>query len=517
MWRIYNNPKKYTGKDNFPITFANRDTSLTFMDIFNRLHKQMDLAFAYAMGERNQDETDQDWIEAKKLFIREDGIPYGATMYGIMLNLWFANVFHVHPSLKHSHRATLTNVEIHGLKHNTQEYIRLDKFNGPQYKNPYNSGMNVRALLGYNSELDKGLDNMDWSKATYIGDTLTDAHIAMTLSTNDWGELQLIMMDDDFLKWTQGKHQYSMDEDALHPQIGCNNDRMTHLAKGVMGIRMDGVEEIVYNNLNIHDIYEYGGLGSNLCGEYWTNSDIFLSPAIGGHFLQRAPYAIGYTGNMAHGIYADWSTMTFNDVKMQDIYSSTGLVRGVGAYSSTKIKIAKGGASFNKLASGIDLLDTDTSSFTHPYAHTKAKPFHIIFEYDFASGNDYNKFYSTVTSSVTDKTVNDLVTMECIYGRDGQLDDLLQPDTFSCTNDDFNNKFNADGISTSNSDTIKNAKKGSITPIPSNNYFIMIASIAGTILILSLIICCCKNYNQSKYKLYKPLPTSDTNYGSISN
>ena len=69
------------------------------------------------MGHETYDDDDEQWVAAKELFINEDGIPYGAVMYGLFLNLWFANVFTIHPSVKHSEGAVIENLKIHGLHH----------------------------------------------------------------------------------------------------------------------------------------------------------------------------------------------------------------------------------------------------------------------------------------------------------------------------------------------------------------------------------------------------------------
>ena len=86
----------------------------------------MDIAFNSVMGMVEYDDDDEDYIAAKELFINEDGLPYGAVMYGLFLNLWFANVFRIHPSLKHAEGAEIENVYIHDLRHKTMEYVRMD-------------------------------------------------------------------------------------------------------------------------------------------------------------------------------------------------------------------------------------------------------------------------------------------------------------------------------------------------------------------------------------------------------
>ena len=77
----------------------------------------MDIAFKSVMGIEGYAEDDPQYEVAKELFINDDGIPYGAVMYGLFLNLWISNVFTIHPSILHSSGADLQNVHIHGLTH----------------------------------------------------------------------------------------------------------------------------------------------------------------------------------------------------------------------------------------------------------------------------------------------------------------------------------------------------------------------------------------------------------------
>ena len=96
---------------------------MDFDEIIETLRDLMDIAFKAVMGIEEYAEDDPDYYEAKQLFINEDGIPYGAVMYGLFLNLWVANVFTIHPSIKHASGAEFDNVYIHDLLHKTMEYV----------------------------------------------------------------------------------------------------------------------------------------------------------------------------------------------------------------------------------------------------------------------------------------------------------------------------------------------------------------------------------------------------------
>ena len=115
--RIYESEDGYN-EDAFPLEFNGReDTPMSLPDVIDTLHNLMDIAFKAVMGVEEYDEDDEDYQAAKKLFINEDGMPYGAVVYGLFLNLYYANVFKVHPSLNYGERANIENVTIHGLHH----------------------------------------------------------------------------------------------------------------------------------------------------------------------------------------------------------------------------------------------------------------------------------------------------------------------------------------------------------------------------------------------------------------
>ena len=212
------------------------------------------------------------------------------------------------------------------------EYIRMDNGMNSPYQTMFGSSMDARAILGDQIEIGQ---NITWSEVSYVGSALTDAFIALGIATTDWGEAGLLYLEEDkspfqLRKWALGQYEWDDSMDWGHPWLGCNNDRMTHAPKGVMGIRMDGVNDVSFTNLEISDLYEASPLGSELCGEYWECDygfgDNFHG---GGHFLQNTPYFYGYTGNRVHGIFADWANVSFSGkIDIHDLTSETGLVRG---------------------------------------------------------------------------------------------------------------------------------------------------------------------------------------------
>ena len=115
------------------------------------------------------------------------------------------------------------------------EYIRMDDGMSSPYQSMFGSALDARAILG--EQIEGGQDNIKWSEMQYVGTPLTDAIVAMSAASDDWGEMGLMWVTDHFSGWALGQYQWNDDGQVLtdesHPYLGCNNDRMTHVPKGV--------------------------------------------------------------------------------------------------------------------------------------------------------------------------------------------------------------------------------------------------------------------------------------------
>merc|ERR1719334_1048443 len=236
--------------------------------------------------------------------------------------------------------------------------------------------------------------------------------------TEDWGELGLIYMTDNFTNWALGEYTWPESNASTYtPYIGCNNDRMAHVPKGIMGIRMDGVDNVVFNGLSITDLHEQSKRGSDLCGEYWDEG--FARFTGKGNTLQNDPYLYGYTGNRAHGIFSDFAEYTFSgDIEIGGLVCETGLVRGIGLYRQSQVFFAENSTlSMHDFSAGHKLYGEDTSEYDHPYNPATAKAFHVVWN-DFdnetlETGFIVKQFNSSIHS------VPKTVSFACIFGRDG--------------------------------------------------------------------------------------------------
>ena len=97
------------------------------------------------------------------------------------------------------------------------------------YRNQFNGPIDASALLG--EQMMAGYDGIVWSEVEYRGSPLTDAILTLGMITDDWNELNVLLLDD-LPEWALGENPWDDEDEKGHPYLGCNNDRMSHASKG---------------------------------------------------------------------------------------------------------------------------------------------------------------------------------------------------------------------------------------------------------------------------------------------
>ena len=101
------------------------------------------------------------------------------------------------------------------------------------------------------------------------------------------------------------------------------------------------------------------------------------------------------------------------DITISDVTCKTGLVRGIGMYTSSKLHFKGANLLVHDLAAGTALADVDTEALAWPYNPSVAKPLHIIWTE--TMDNFDREFHSKVVGEVD-------ATLLCVVGRDGEDD-----------------------------------------------------------------------------------------------
>ena len=130
------------------------------------------------------------------------------------------------------------------------------------------------------------------------------------------------------------------------------------------------------------------------------------------------------------GIFSDWAEYTMvGDVGIHDITSATGLVRGIGMYTRSRVTFGDSSKlQIYNLSAGYDLYGQDTNQLNRPYNPSVAKPVHVIWSEDGDYGED---FESAIIGHP------ETVSFSCIYGRDGMDEaDWIANDDVTVDNSD---------------------------------------------------------------------------------
>ena len=110
----------------------------------------------------------------------------------------------------------------------------------------------------------------------------------------------------------------------------CNFDALGHVAKGVIGIRAEYLENSKINDLKIHNLMSVGDLGSSKCGSYKDGTDGGMPRAI--------------------SMYSVKSTK-FNSLEIENIMSLNGPSHGLFFITDNEVEISD--ANMKHIQSGI--------------------------------------------------------------------------------------------------------------------------------------------------------------------
>merc|ERR1712176_1191690 len=276
---------------------------------------QMDILFDHFINGNEYSDMNEDpdrMTAARKTFENVKGLPSSSTAYGIFLNSYGASVFAISGAPGTSDGVYANNIHIHGLYKDPWEVPRIVLTKGP-----------FNDIMDFTRVTDDGLET---TNSKYIGSAYTDAQYAIHKLSEDWGVLGHSVVGTKVDTWiSTGKTMGSA-------KVRCNGDIMLHVTKGLFGFRIDNVDNVVLNNIEIEDLQNIGELGSYVCGHYESTDD-------GGHRNQNFPLQRGYTGTEVHAISAIASSGSMDRVKVRDIVSARGDAFGVQFFPGNVFKI----------------------------------------------------------------------------------------------------------------------------------------------------------------------------------
>lgn len=231
--------------------------------------------------------------------------------------------------------------------------VVCNSFNGPI---PATDMFGEEQIIEFQKKLYTDDEDEPEVYASYKGSIISDIHIAMYYFGRDdfdnWAGIPFYGYGDKIIDWAMGKMPQYIGSNQRHDfGFYCNEDAMFHPAKGLLALKISGIEGVKMKNIRIENLQDETPIGSNLCGE-------ITKPQHGlYHFAQQLPYQIGYSMNMVMGITIDFSQVDMEDTQINNLYSSTGLVYGMAAWFESDIDV-NGKLHVNNLNAGVDLDDT---------------------------------------------------------------------------------------------------------------------------------------------------------------
>jgi predicted transcriptional regulator len=332
----------------------------------------------------------------------------------------------------------------------------------------------------------------------YVGNILTDVTIAMHDLSKDWGRLQIMyLLQDELVAWAKGEDSSVALGDASQGEIQylCAVDGMIHAAKGTFGLRIDGVDSVSIDSMIIENIVEHGDLGYEMCG-------LCLKCA----FEARTPYQIGYAGNMAQGISADYATnMQVKNLFIKNVESKTGRAVGFSVWPGTTVSM-EGDIVIQDIKAGADVKAGSLKYSSRPNAAPEACAIRV---YDSSAYDETHNDNDFATVTIADDAT---VTSMCVIGHTSCWDS----DVFSQVGD-YKTCKEAENMKTEKkliniSSRIHTAQK--------NNHLLPVVLSASVILLLAVLFYSFSRCTQNKKLTLLKLDAEKVplmQYGSMQN
>jgi hypothetical protein len=175
---------------------------------------------------------------------------------------------------------------------------------------------------------------------------------------------------------------------------------MIHAAKGSFGLRIDGVDSVTIDTMTIENIAEHAELGYEMCG-----------PCSKCAFEARTPYQIGYAGNMAQGISADYATnLVVKDLTIRNVESFTGRAVGFSVWPGTEVTL-QGSIVIEDIKAGASVEKGTLKYSSRPNAAPEACAIRV---YDTSAYDETHNDQDFATVTVADDAS---VTSQCVIGQ----------------------------------------------------------------------------------------------------
>lgn len=158
---------------------------------------------------------------------------------------------------------------------------------------PFGEVMDVTKMIPDDQvELITGYDGtQDLSDLDYIGNPLSDAQIALYLNDGDdnYNYAKASFISTYFLQWAVGRMKFPSECVTFVR----NRDNMNQVNKGIVGVRMDGIDDVMINNITIENLENKAEIvdGTNVRGISVIDGDlVFMSKRVLPSFIVKIKF-----------------------------------------------------------------------------------------------------------------------------------------------------------------------------------------------------------------------------------
>ena len=275
-----------------------------------------------------------------------------------------------------------------------------------------------------------------------------------------------------------GKNLFDGDVDV---SFRCGSDIQSHSGKGAMGIRIDGTEPFVLDNIYIHDLVNWGALGSDQCGEY---EEIEFEAGVD----VDKDIQYGYTGNNVHGILTDYAVGAIHDIRIENLLSWYGSTHGIAVYKGSVVTF-DGEFAIHNLIAGAKLTQMEVDALILP----NAAPFVCSM---FVGPNSEADIYPENTVSATLNENFAVTKADELYGYDyceptERLGDMIKP-------------LSPEILELNQNKLIAETRWNSTVPFN---------AVMATTIVFVVVLCLKRRFCENK-SMMEHLPKFETDYGS---
>eukprot|EP00486_Rosalina_sp_Unknown_P011624 CAMPEP_0201591958 /NCGR_PEP_ID=MMETSP0190_2-20130828/189984_1 /ASSEMBLY_ACC=CAM_ASM_000263 /TAXON_ID=37353 /ORGANISM="Rosalina sp." /LENGTH=966 /DNA_ID=CAMNT_0048050509 /DNA_START=186 /DNA_END=3086 /DNA_ORIENTATION=- len=386
------------------LQYANRGESVTVKQVADKLIEQMDMVYYHITQGIEFDDDDPQWIAAKKTFLNPTGWLDGGSAYGILLNGEGTAVVNIGRRTTETFDITVKNVEIHDLRVKPMENFWAQITGG--------SG-NAIAHGFFFETIDWNHGNVyDEDTGYYLGDAYTDILFAAnTFLRDEFCPLGPLFFLDGLQEWV-----FTDETDVWNQGLGpaglsfrCGSDIQSHSAKGAIGVRIDGVQNFELEDVHIHNLHNWGDLGSDACGEY---EEIVFETGVD----VDKDIQYGYSGDNVHGILTNYAAGSISNVRVENLHSWHGTSIGVFIAKGSTVAF-DGYVSMNNIIAGKKLSQQESDALILP----NAPPFVCSI---FVGPNSDADTYPEKTPSVTVSDDFSVMVTRHMYGYDYCNEDM---------------------------------------------------------------------------------------------